>query len=47
VDIFNLDFAIFKYIDGGLYRLIKLTDYTPEANETTKADFLRVINKEY
>ena len=47
VDIFNLDFATFKYIDGGIYRLIKLTDYTPEANETTKADFLRVINKEY
>jgi len=46
-DIFNLDFAIFKYIDGGLYRLIKLIDYTPEANETTKAEFLRVINKEY
>ena len=47
VDIFNLNFASFKYIDGGLYRLIKLNDYTPEANETTKAEFLRVINKEY
>ena len=47
VDIFNLNFASFKYIDGGLYRLIKLIDYTPEANETTKAEFLRVINKEY
>ena len=47
VDIFNLNFASFKYIDGGLYRLIKLNDYTPEANDTTKADFLRVINKEY
>ena len=47
VDIFNLKFSSFKYIDGGLYRLIKLIDYTPEANETTKAEFLRVINKEY
>jgi hypothetical protein len=46
-DIFNLSFASFKYIDGGLYRLTKLIDYTPEANETTKAEFLRVINKEY
>jgi hypothetical protein len=46
-DIFNLSFASFKYIDGGLYRLIKLTDYTPESNETIKAEFLRVINKEY
>ncbi len=47
VDIFTLNFASFKYIDGGLYRLMKLIDYTPEANETTKAEFLRVINKEY
>lgn len=46
-DIYNLNFASFKYIDGGLYRLMKLTDYTPEANETTKAEFLRVINKVY
>ena len=46
-DIFNLSFSSFKYIDGGLYRLTKLMDYTPEANETTKAEFLRVINKEY
>ena len=46
-DIFNLNFASFKYIDGGLYRLMKLNDYTPEANDTTKAEFLRVINKEY
>ena len=46
-DIFNLNFASFKYIDGGLYRLMKLNDYTPEANDTTKGEFLRVINKEY
>jgi hypothetical protein len=46
-DIFNLSFASFKYIDGGLYRLIKLSDYAPESNDTIKAEFLRVINKEY
>ena len=46
-DIFNLSFASFKYIDGGLYRLIKLTDYVPESNDTIKAEFLRVINKVY
>ena len=46
-DIYNLNFASFKYIDGGLYRLTKLIDYTPEANETTKAELLRVINKVY
>jgi hypothetical protein len=46
-DIYNLNFSSFKYIDGGLYRLTKLIDYTPEANETTKAELLRVINKVY
>lgn len=47
LDIFNLDFAKFVYIDGGLYRLIKVYDYTPESNEVTKVDLLRVINKTY
>lgn len=47
IDIFNLDFAKFVYVDGGLYRLIKVYDYTPESNEVTKVDLLRVINKTY
>lgn len=47
VDVYNLDFSKFYYIDGGLYRLTKLIDYTPNANETTKAEFLKVINKIY
>ncbi len=47
VDIFNLDFASFKYIDGGLYRLSKVIDYTPGANEPTKVELLRVINTTY
>ena len=47
LDIFNLDFAKFIYVDGGLYRLIKVYDYTPESNEVTKVDLLRVINKTY
>jgi hypothetical protein len=44
IDIFNLDFAKFIYIDGGLYRLNKVHDYSPEANDTTKVDLLRVID---
>ena len=47
IDIYNLSFANFIYIDGGLYRLSKLIDYSPETNDTTKAELLRVINKEY
>jgi hypothetical protein len=45
VDIYNLDFAKFIFIDGGLYRIIKVSDYNTEANETTKVDLLRVIDK--
>ena len=47
LDIFNLDFAKFIYIDGGLYRLSKVIDYTAETNEVTKVELLRVINKTY
>lgn len=45
LDIFNIDFAKFIYLDGGLYRLQKIYDYSPENNETTKVDLLRVIDK--
>jgi hypothetical protein len=44
IDIFNIDFAKFYFIDGGLYRLIKVYDYSPETNDTTKVDLLRVID---
>jgi len=47
VDVFNLDFSKYYYIDGGLYRLIKLIDYTPQQNDVTQAQFLRVINTNY
>jgi hypothetical protein len=46
-DIFNLDFATFKYIDGGLYRLSKVMDYDAGANDLTKCELLRVINTTY
>ena len=44
-DIFNLDFSRFKMIDGVLYRLMKVNDWS--ANELCKAEFLRVINTTY
>ena len=47
IDIFNLDFSKFKYIDGGLWRLFKVYDYNAGENDTTKCDFLKVINKFY
>lgn len=47
IDIYNLDFSKFIFIDGGLYRLQKVTDYTPGVNDTTMVDFLRVIYTTY
>jgi len=44
IDIFNIDFAKYYFIDGGLYRLIKVYDYSPENYDTTKVDLLRVID---
>lgn len=46
-DIFNINFGKFKYIDGGLYRLARLIDFVPGANEPVKAELLRVINTTY
>ena len=47
IDMFNLDFSKFIFIDGGLYRISKITDYSPETNDLTKVELLRVINKTY
>jgi len=47
IDIFNLDFAKFKFIDGGLYRLQKIIDYAAGENETTKVELLRTIYTTY
>ena len=47
LDMFNLDFAKFIFIDGGLYRISKIIDYSPESNDLTKVELLRVINKTY
>lgn len=47
LDMFNLDFSKFIFIDGGLYRISKISDYSPETNDLTKVELLRVINKTY
>jgi hypothetical protein len=44
-DIFNLDFGKFIWIDGILYRLIKIYDYSE--GELCKVDLLRVIYTTY
>lgn len=44
-DIFNLDFGKFIYLDGVLYRLSKIIDYTP--GEICTVELLRVIYTTY
>lgn len=44
-DIYNLDFGKFIYIDGVLYRLSKIIDYTD--GELTSVELLRVIYTSY
>ena len=43
VDIYNLDFGKLLYIDGSLWRLNRILDYNPIAMQTTKCEFLKVI----
>ena len=47
IDIYNLDFSKFIYIDGGKYRLQRLIDYAAGEDEPTKAELLRVIYTTY
>jgi hypothetical protein len=44
-DIFNLNFGKVIYIDGILYRLIKITDYSD--GELCQVDLMRIINLSY
>jgi hypothetical protein len=47
VDIFNLDFSKYVYIDGVLFRLNKIENFNPMEYNTTKLSFLKVINTKY
>lgn len=46
-DIYSLDFARLIYIDGALWRLNKVIDFNPSIVQTTKCEFLRVIELTY
>jgi hypothetical protein len=47
LQIANLDFSSYIWIDGGLYRLMRVIDYTPGTTDSCKVELLRVINKTY
>lgn len=46
-DIYTLDFAKLLYIDGALWRLNNIADFNPMDSDTTKAEFLKVIELTY
>ena len=46
-DIYNLDFAKLIWIRAALWRLNKVSDYNPTSNESTKCEFVRVIELTY
>jgi hypothetical protein len=46
-DIFTLDFSKLIWIDGSLWRLNKVIDYNPMVKDTTKCEFLKVIELTY
>lgn len=46
-DIFSLDFSKLIYIDGSLWRLNKVIDYNPTVPDSTKCEFLKVIELTY
>lgn len=47
VDILNLDFSRLIYIDGALWRLNKVSDYNPMADDVTRVELLKVIELSY
>jgi len=47
IDIFNLDFSKYVYIDGVLFRLNKVENFNPMEYNTTKLSFLKVIETTY
>jgi hypothetical protein len=47
IDIYNLDFSRPIWIDGSLWRLNKVMDYNPMVDDTTKCEFIKVIEQTY
>lgn len=46
-DVYKLDFAKLIYIDGGLYRLNKITDFNVTNEDVCSVELLKVINRIY
>jgi hypothetical protein len=46
-DIYKLDFSKFIYLNGSLWRLNKIEDFNPNASQTTKVEFLKVLETTY
>lgn len=47
IDIFNLNFSHYVFVDGILYRLNKITDYNASKPATCEVQLLKVINTSY
>lgn len=47
MDIYNVDFSLFIFIDGGIYRLMKIKDYVPGDEAAVQVELLRAINTTY
>lgn len=46
-DVYNLNFRKLIYIDGALFRLVRVNEWNTNANETTKCELLKVLNLVY
>lgn len=46
-DIYSIDFSKLIYINGSLWRINKIMDYNPMDYQTTKVEFLKVIELTY
>lgn len=47
MDIYDIDFSKYVYIDGNLFRLMKITDYNLTTPDTCEVQLLKVINTLY
>jgi hypothetical protein len=47
VDINQLDFSKYIYLDGVLWRLMKIEDYNASKPDTCKVELLKVVNTVY
>lgn len=46
-DIYDLDFSRFIYLDGALFRIVKVIDFNVSGEDLTHVELLRVINTTY